>query len=177
MASWIFKIADMASGFLYQGPRYRKFGPNSGEEFRDDFLIPFLENLNPKEEGGAVDFSGTEAFSPSFLEEAFGGAVRRGYGDKVERLTYINIPEKWKRVLKRYVADALSWQPGFEGGRVMDDTVYLIPEDLVPVRFAFDFTCPYCGSKERACSDSIIFHEQFECPHCGKMVDVDCNVW
>lgn len=176
MASDVFSIADRASRFFWQGPRYRRLGPNSGEEFRDDFLIPFLEKLGPKE-AGIINFSGTEAFCPSFLEEAFGGAVRKGYGDKVERLDYINIPEKWKRVLKRYVADALGRQPGFEGGRAMDNTVYLIQDDLIPVRFAFDFTCPYCGIRERAYSDSIVFHEQFECLHCGKMVDVDCNIW
>ena len=176
MASDVFKIADKASRFFWQGPRYRKLGPNSGEEFRVVFLIPFLESLGP-EEAGIIDFSGTEAFSPSFLEEAFGGAVRRGYGDKVERLTYINIPPKWKRVLKGYVADALRRQPGFKEERVMDNTIYLIQDALIPVRFAFDFMCPYCGSEERAYSDSIVFHEKFECPHCGKMVDVDCNIW
>lgn len=116
------RIATIADNFLHQGPRYRKLGPNSGEEFRDDFLIPFLESLGPREVG-VVDFSGTEAFSPSFLEEAFGGAIRKGYGDEVDKLSYSAIPLEWKEELKRYVDAALGRQDGFaKGGATMEST-------------------------------------------------------
>lgn len=101
----VLRIAEKSRNYLYQGPRFKKLGPNSGEEFRDSCLIPFLDSLDSGERG-IVDFYGTEVFSPSFLEESFGGAIRKGYGDKVEALDYVNIPPEWRKELERYVADA-----------------------------------------------------------------------
>jgi len=50
-------------------------GPNSGERFRDQFLIPALE----KSSTITVELDGTRGMGSSFLEEAFGGLVRAGY--------------------------------------------------------------------------------------------------
>lgn len=50
-----------------------KNGKTSGEEFREKYLIPALEsgeNIN-------VELDGTIGYGSSFLEEAFGGLVRR----------------------------------------------------------------------------------------------------
>lgn len=58
----------------FPGGRYRKNGKFSGEEFRDDRLLPALE-------GGdvvTVLIHGTAGYGSSFLEEAFGGAIRAG---------------------------------------------------------------------------------------------------
>ena len=56
--------------------RYTRDGPNSGERFRDEILIPAFERSNSV----TVDLDGTEGYGSSFLEEAFGGLVRlRGY--------------------------------------------------------------------------------------------------
>lgn len=51
--------------------RYRKDGPFSGEQFRDDVLVPALRQ-------GAVEvvLAGAAGYPSSFLEEAFGGLVR-----------------------------------------------------------------------------------------------------
>ena len=51
-------------------------GPDSGERFRDKFLIPNLEKAtrrNPL----IVSIDGLEGYASSFLEEAFGGVIRK----------------------------------------------------------------------------------------------------
>lgn len=58
------------------GGRLREDGPYSGEEFRDDILIPALE-AHP-DETVEVDLDGTCGYAASFLEEVFGGLIRRG---------------------------------------------------------------------------------------------------
>jgi len=59
------------------GPRFRKLGDHSGEEFRDDMLEPaFL-----KAETVVIHLDAIKTFSASFFEEAFGGLARK-YGSK-----------------------------------------------------------------------------------------------
>jgi hypothetical protein len=55
--------------------RYKTDGTFSGEFFRDDFLIPKLRTDDEVE----VILDGTEGYGSSFLEEAFGGLVRKGF--------------------------------------------------------------------------------------------------
>lgn len=100
------KILDCKPDFKFQGPRFRKFGESSGEEFRDDFLIPWLDTVT-KDDIGIVDFSGTKVYMSSFLEESFGGAVRKGYGDKVSGLKFTNIEQDSLRDLNQYIGSAL----------------------------------------------------------------------
>jgi hypothetical protein len=58
------------------GGRYRKHGPWSGEEFRDDYLLPALQESRHV----TVYLDGTAGYAGSFLEEAFGGLIReRGF--------------------------------------------------------------------------------------------------
>ena len=74
------KTISIADDFTrYPGGRYRKHGKGSGEEFRDAFLVPMLE----KEEEVVIILDGTAGYSSSFLEEAFGGLVRRGYAKEL----------------------------------------------------------------------------------------------
>jgi STAS-like domain of unknown function (DUF4325) len=63
--------------------RYRSDGPFSGEAFREDHLWPALRS----HEQVSVDLDGTEGYGSSFLEEAFGGLVRKGYlsGDELHK--------------------------------------------------------------------------------------------
>ena len=65
--------------------RMRKDGPKSGEVFREDFLLPKLQQA--EKEGGTVEVSldGVEGLGSSFLEEAFGGLIREHHYT-VERL-------------------------------------------------------------------------------------------
>ena len=78
------KTISIADDFTkYPGGRYRKHGKGSGEEFRENFLVPNIE----KQEQITIVLDGTAGYSSSFLEEAFGGLVRRGYGrDLLHRL-------------------------------------------------------------------------------------------
>src|SRR5690242_10408236 len=55
--------------------RYREDGPFPGEKFREELLIPALRESDEV----VVDFDQTAGFGSSFLEEAFGGLVRKGY--------------------------------------------------------------------------------------------------
>jgi len=59
------------------GPRYRKDGDFSGEEFLETRLEPAY--IQAKLEDGVllVDLDGTAGYATSFLEEAFGGLARK----------------------------------------------------------------------------------------------------
>jgi hypothetical protein len=65
------------------GPRYRKDGEFSGEEFLEEFLEPAF--IKAKADDGIllVDLDGTAGFATSFLEEAFGGLARKYPGENV----------------------------------------------------------------------------------------------
>ena len=57
----------------------RADGPNSGEAFRDDILLPALKRADQKGDLVAVSLDDVvTGLGPSFLEEAFGGLVREG---------------------------------------------------------------------------------------------------
>jgi hypothetical protein len=58
------------------GARYKEHGQFSGEEFREEHLLPALEKCAPD---GIVEvvLDGTAGYATSFLEEAFGGFARK----------------------------------------------------------------------------------------------------
>ena len=53
--------------------RFYGDGPDSGERFRDTLLEPALRDHDVVE----VNLDGTDGYGSSFLEEAFGGVVRK----------------------------------------------------------------------------------------------------
>ncbi|WP_295872671.1 STAS-like domain-containing protein [uncultured Zhongshania sp.] len=59
----------------FPGPRFREIGPYSGQDFLETYLLPLA-----KEHGASliVDLDDTAGYGSSFLEEAFGGLVRKG---------------------------------------------------------------------------------------------------
>lgn len=59
------------------GARYETEGPNSGEKFRKEILIPKYLEAVKKGEILEVDLDGCYGFATSFLEESFGGLVRQ----------------------------------------------------------------------------------------------------
>ncbi|WP_094507048.1 STAS-like domain-containing protein [Brucella thiophenivorans] len=74
------KTISIANDFTkYPGGRYRKHGNGSGEEFRNRYLVPALQNNEPL----TIILDGTVGYSSSFLEEAFGGLVRSGFGKEL----------------------------------------------------------------------------------------------
>lgn len=52
--------------------RYPEDGPNNGERFRLEYLVPQLAKVARL----SIELDGTEGYGSSFLEEAFGGLVR-----------------------------------------------------------------------------------------------------
>jgi hypothetical protein len=52
--------------------RTREDGPDSGQRFREELLVPMLTDNEVVE----VDLDGTLGYGSSFLEEAFGGLIR-----------------------------------------------------------------------------------------------------
>ena len=61
------------------GVRYPEEGEFSGQQFREDFLEPKVDEAISKEDNLERDLDGTSGLGPSFLEEAFGGLIREGY--------------------------------------------------------------------------------------------------
>lgn len=60
----------------FPGPRYEAIGTFSGERFRNEVLLPKFQEANQNSEKLVIDLDGTHGYGSSFLEEAFGGAVR-----------------------------------------------------------------------------------------------------
>jgi hypothetical protein len=71
MSEHVFSIAEQFG--KYAGPRYKKQGPHSGESLRG-VLVKFLDANT-----GVVTIvlDGTRGMGSSFLDEAFGGLVRK----------------------------------------------------------------------------------------------------
>ena len=59
------------------GGRYISEGENSGEKFRDEILIPKYKLAEQHNEKLEIIFDKCWGFGTSFLEEAFGGLVRK----------------------------------------------------------------------------------------------------
>ncbi|WP_374981301.1 STAS-like domain-containing protein [Pseudomonas solani] len=74
------KHIDIAKDFSrHPAGRFRSDGPYSGELFRVKFLEPAIS----KNEAIEVSFDGARGYGSSFLEEAFGGLVRKGFPAEV----------------------------------------------------------------------------------------------
>ena len=61
------------------GVRFPSEGNYSGEEFRDKILIPKLKEALENHDKLLIDMDGTSGLGPSFLDESFGGLIRKGY--------------------------------------------------------------------------------------------------
>ncbi|MEO2266493.1 STAS-like domain-containing protein [Pseudoalteromonas sp. YIC-656] len=72
----IIKVKDFSR---FPGPRYIKLGKYSGEEFRDNVLIPAILEHNLVK----VDLDGTVGYGSSFLDEAFAGLLRKGISQDI----------------------------------------------------------------------------------------------
>lgn len=59
------------------GARSRADGKYSGEEFREEYLIPAYLEAKKKHEKLIIDLDGGYGYPTSFLEEAFGGLARK----------------------------------------------------------------------------------------------------
>jgi hypothetical protein len=59
------------------GARYQSEGDFSGELFRKELLVPAVRRAILEKRKLTVDLDGTAGYATSFLEEAFGGLIRR----------------------------------------------------------------------------------------------------
>ena len=89
------------------GLRYIRLSRFSGEEFRQKFL------LEPLRLGKTVivELDGVRGYGSSFLEEAFGGAVRElnlDIDDALERLKVETSVESWRLDVDEYIRTANS---------------------------------------------------------------------
>ncbi|MDI6634372.1 STAS-like domain-containing protein [Pantoea dispersa] len=87
--------------------RYPSDGPNSAERFRKECLVPaFVNATDPVE----VDFDGIAlAIGSSFLEEAFGGLVRKEGIDKAKLKRLLVVKSElpfYKQQISRFIDKA-----------------------------------------------------------------------
>ena len=105
-------MINVATDFTrYPGGRYRQDGDFSGEEFRDDVLVPALRKARATSTRVVVVLDGATGYPSSFLEEAFGGLVRErlfSAGDLKALLEVRAGPlyESYRVLAERYIASA-----------------------------------------------------------------------
>ena len=87
------------------GSRYRFEGKFSGEDFRETLLLPRLLEAEKNDDLLEINLDGGYGYATSFLEEAFGGLVRRlKRKDFTYRISFISqdepslIDEIWKYI-------------------------------------------------------------------------------
>jgi hypothetical protein len=88
--------------------RFLKDGNDSGERFREGLLLKAIK------EGGPIiiKLDGTAGYHSSFLEEAFGGAVRKGYISSSDFLSRLVLEyedkefEMFKDMIEFFIKDA-----------------------------------------------------------------------
>ena len=82
------QVIDIGPDFSpFPAGRYKEDGPYTGEHFREKFLECFNVNENV-----TIHLDSTAGYGSSFLEEAFGGLVRK------EKFTKEKLKEKFKFV-------------------------------------------------------------------------------
>ena len=92
--------------------RYREDGPESGQVFREDLLIPKLESLEGDEKLEIILDDGVDGYGSSFLVEAFAGVVKVGHlhsGELLAKLVFVYEDEDFsffEQKIKEYIQEA-----------------------------------------------------------------------
>lgn len=101
------KIINIADDFTRSpGARYYTDGPFSGQEFREKILETHFESGD--DDILEISLDGTDGYPTSFLEESFGGLVRK-YGEQKVRNKLRFISEEDPLILveiEGYIRDA-----------------------------------------------------------------------
>jgi|GEM_PF-488537 len=85
---------------------------SNGQKFREEFLVPALEAAEAANSTLEVSFEGVESFGSSFLEEAFGGLVRKNGWSEHQLRKILKITYDWRgyarmeRRMWAHIADA-----------------------------------------------------------------------
>ncbi len=75
------------------GARYPEEGDFSGQEFRQNVLLPKLKKAMQEKVKLTIDLDETAGLGTSFLEEAFGGLIREDkldYNQIIETLEFVS---------------------------------------------------------------------------------------
>lgn len=103
----IIKISEDYS--KYPIGRFPDDGDYSGARFRDEYLYPKLNEIIAfdKNEKLIVNLDGVRSFGSSFLEEAFGGLIRRGYftREQLKNKLVIEYTQKNMRIFADLIKD------------------------------------------------------------------------
>jgi hypothetical protein len=105
MSMSIIKLSVAKDFSEFPAGRHLDDGPHSGERFREEFLVPGLKSDGPIVE---VDLDGTMGYGSSFLEEAFGGLVRKHRFDLKtlnKRLKLKDSRKIYERIIWQYIQD------------------------------------------------------------------------
>ena len=96
------------------GARYEYQGPFSGEQFRNEILYPKFIEAEKNHEELIVDLDGGYGYGSSFLEESFGGLVRKLSSEnykniknvkKIKIISYDN--PVWTEKISNYIDAAI----------------------------------------------------------------------
>lgn len=85
--------------------RNSKDGPKNGEHYRETVVVPALRASKVIE----IDFDGVLGTAPSFLEELFGGLVRKGHISADELRKRVRVKYRYESVkqnIKKYIDEA-----------------------------------------------------------------------
>jgi STAS-like domain of unknown function (DUF4325) len=99
-------IVDIGKEFTrFPAGRTTSDGPYCGEAFREKFLCPFLERGQPV----TIRLDSALGYGSSFLEETFGGLVRRGFEkDIIRRLINLETNDPLlKKEIESYIEEAI----------------------------------------------------------------------
>jgi 5'-deoxynucleotidase YfbR-like HD superfamily hydrolase len=103
------KISVAGNFTITPGGRFKVDGPFSGEEFREIWLEPLFQNDPPAKI--IIDLDNVEGYSTAFLEETFGGLVRKFGKEKVKFSMFEFISDEEPLLLeeiKGYIEKALA---------------------------------------------------------------------
>lgn len=103
---YIIKLAEEFS--ITPGSRYPDEGNFSGQEFRENILIPKFKEAIESDSYLTVDLDGTLGYGTSFLEEVFGGLARVFSVNEVQKRIKIISTEEDYLIddINEYIRDA-----------------------------------------------------------------------
>lgn len=103
------KVIRVADRYPCPGPRYKRLGPASGEDFRE-----WVEKEIATSDELTIDLDGTEGYGSSFLEECFGGLIRKGYAPSViAKIKFKSVEEpELLDEINEYISDAVKISHG-----------------------------------------------------------------
>jgi hypothetical protein len=94
------------------GGRYISDGPDSGQLFRDRFVVPALSRAIAQNEKLTIVLDGPRGYLSSFLEEAFGGLIRYGFFNHRQLKDHLDIRandlfyQPYKILALRYISES-----------------------------------------------------------------------